>query len=65
MATITLKHKDGSTSTTALVPETGNPIQIRVPTDAKGGGNIYVRSSVAANGDSTYVFNRMEPGPVK
>lgn len=59
----TLKERDGATATTTLVAETlGHDIQLRVgPSGAGKGGDIYIKESVAANGDITYRWHRFEP----
>lgn len=64
MATI-LRHRDGTTTTTALTPEAvGHDLIIRsggTGIAGKAGGDIYCKESVAANGDVTYRWNRFEP----
>jgi len=61
MATTTLKHKDGSTSTTTQAPDAlGHDLQLSIGSVAAG-YNVYVKESQASNGDKTYRFNRFEP----
>lgn len=59
----TLRERDGSTATTTLQAEpNGHDLYVRVGASGAGkGGDIYVKESVAANGDITYRWHRFEP----
>lgn len=59
-----LKQKDGSTvSNVSYTPEAvGHDLMIRIGAAGAGkGGDIYLKESVAANGDVTYRWHRFEP----
>jgi hypothetical protein len=56
------KLKDGATFTTLATPEGLNDLELRIgPTGANKGGDIFVKESVAGNGDVTYRWQRFEP----
>lgn len=60
----TIKERDGSTRTTVLTADANRATQLTILSvagDATKGAEIYVRESIAANGDIVWRWLRREP----